>query len=176
MPQPPLLPQETLVRVLRLARFDGTGSLVLGGMFALGAAAAHDIPFAAIGLLAAGAGAIELHGAALLRQGERRGMNWLVASQPFLLLVILTYCALRLWLVEIPPLPESLQGLFAVNAQQWGLSVRDYQHLLNRITMLAVATVALGFQGGMMIYYLQRRRSVAQALKNEAEIDAHNDV
>ena len=31
MQQPPLLPEETLVRVLRLARFDGMGALVLGG-------------------------------------------------------------------------------------------------------------------------------------------------
>src|SRR5678816_1370684 len=89
MQQPPLLPEETLARVLRLARFDGMGALVLGGMFALFAAAARDFPFAAIGLLAAGAGAVELHGAALLRQGDRRGMQWLVASQPYLLLVIL---------------------------------------------------------------------------------------
>lgn len=176
MPQPPLLPKETLVRVLRLARFDGMGALVLGGMFALVAAAARDFPFAAIGLLAAGAGAVELHGVALLRQGERRGMNWLVASQPYLLFVILTYCALRLWLVEIPPVPEAFQSMFAASAQQWGMSVQEYQHALNRITMLAVATVALGFQGGMMLYYLRRRHPVAQALTAEEEIDASNDV
>src|SRR5262249_17978142 len=100
---PPLLPQETLLRVLRVARFDGTGALILGGTFALMMASEHDFPFAAIGLLAAGAGAIELHGAALLKQGESRGMSWLVASQPYLLLVILAYCALRLWFVQIPP-------------------------------------------------------------------------
>src|SRR5215212_4806798 len=78
MQQPPLLSEVTLVRVLRLARFDGMGALVLGGMFALVAAANRDFPFAAIGLLAAGAGAVELHGAALLREGEPRGMRWLL--------------------------------------------------------------------------------------------------
>jgi hypothetical protein len=176
MQQPPLLPQETLIRVLRLARFDGMGSLVLGGMFALVAAAARDVPFAAIGLLAAGAGAVELHGVALLRQGEGRGMNWLVASQPYLLFVILSYCALRLWLVEIPPVPEAFQGIFAASAHEWGLSVREYQQALNRITVVAVATVALGFQGGMMLYYLRRRQPVVQALTAEAEIDAGHDV
>jgi len=155
------------MRVLRLARFDGMGALLLGGMFALIAASARDFPFAAIGLLASGAGAVELHGAALLRQGERRGMRWLVASQPYLLLVILSYCALRLWLVEIPPVPEAFQNLFAASARQWGMSIEQYQRVLNRITALAVAAVAVAFQGGMMLYYLRRRASVYRALAAE---------
>jgi hypothetical protein len=167
--QPPLLPEETLSRVLRLARFDGMGALILGGMFALFAAAARDFPFAAIGLLGSGAGAVELHGAALLRQGEPRGMRWLVASQPFLLTVILCYCALRLWFVEIPPIPESMQNLFAMSARQWGMSVEEYQRALNQITALAVACVATGFQGGMMIYYLRRRAPVYRALDASGE-------
>ena len=161
---PPLLPSETFVRVLRLARFDGMGALVLGGLFAISAAAARHFPFAAIGLLAAGAGAVELHGAALLRQGEPRGVNWLVASQPFLLLVILSYCSLRLWFIAPEPLPESVQALVAASAAQWKMSVDDYILLLNRITAVAVAVVAVGFQGGMMWYYLQRRKPVQAAL------------
>lgn len=140
------------------------GALVLGGMFALIAAAARDFPFATIGLLASGAGAVELHGAALLRQGEPRGMRWLIASQPFLLLVILSYCALRLWMIELPPVPEAFQSIFAASAQQWGMSVEEYQRALNRITALAVATVAVGFQGGMMLYYVRRREPVYRAL------------
>ena len=164
MQQPPLLPEETFARVLRLARFDGMGALILGAMFALVAAAARDFPFAAIGLLASGAGAVELHGAALLREGEPRGMRWLVASQPYLLLVILSYCALRLWLIEIPPVPEAFRGVFAASAQQWGMSVEDYQRALNRITVLAVAAAAIAFQGGMMRYYLRRREPVYRAL------------
>ena len=167
MQQPPLLPEETLVRVLRLARFDGMGAMVLGGMFALVAASARDFPFAAIGLLASGAGAVELHGAALLRQGQPRGMGWLVASQPFLLLVILTYCAIRLWLVEIPPVPEAFEAVFAASARQWNLSVEQYQRALNRMTAFAVAAVAVGFQGGMMLYYLRRRDPVYRALSRE---------
>jgi hypothetical protein len=169
MQQPPLLPEVILMRVLRLARFDGMGALLLGGMFALVAASARDFPFAAIGLLAAGAGAIELHGAALLKEGEPRGMNWLVASQPLLLLVILTYCALRLWLVELPPIPEAFQSIFATSAQQWGMTVPEYQHALNQITALLVALAAVGFQGAMTVYYLRRRSSVVQALIKTSE-------
>lgn len=167
MQQPPLLPEETFARVLRLARFDGMGAMALGGMFALFAATSRDFPFAAIGLLASGAGAVELHGAALLREGEPRGMRWLVASQPFLLLVILSYCALRMWLVEIPPVPEAFQAVFAASARQWNMSIEQYQHALNRITALAVAVVATAFQGGMMLYYLRRREPVYRALAAE---------
>lgn len=164
MQQPPLLPEEALIRVLRLARFDGMGALLLGGLFALASAAAHEIPFTAIGLLAAGAGAVELHGVSLLREGEPRGMNWLVASQPFLLLVIFAYCALRVWVTETPPLPESLQALLAAGAAQWHMSVDDYVRVLNRITYAVLAVAAIGFQGGMMVYYLRRRSAVLQAL------------
>lgn len=169
MQQPPLLPDETLIRVLRLARFDGLGALVVGGMLALMAAAGRDIPFAAIGLLGAGAGAVELHGTALLRQGDARGMSWLVASQPFLLAVILCYCALRLWVLELPPIPEAFREVFAASAQQWGLSVEEYQRALNRLTAAAVALVATGFQGGMMLYYLHRRAAVTRALAVDEE-------
>jgi hypothetical protein len=171
MQQPPLLPEETLARVLRLARFDGMGAMVLGGMFALIAAAVGDIPFAVIGLLASGAGAVELHGAALLRQGAPRGMTWLVASQPLLWLVILSYCAVRLWLVEVPPVPESFQNVLALSAAQWGMSVEAYQHALNRITVLAVAVIATGFQGGMTLYYLRRREPVYRALATDGRIN-----
>jgi hypothetical protein len=164
MQQPPLLPEETLLRVLRLARFDGMGAMVLGGMFALFAATARDVPFATIGLLASGAGAVELHGTALLRQGEPRGMRWLIASQPLLLIVILSYCALRLWLVEIPPVPEAFETVFAASARQWNLSVEEYQRALNRITASAVALAAIAFQGGMTLYYLRRREPVYRAL------------
>jgi hypothetical protein len=168
MQQPPLLPEEMLVRVQRIARFDGMGSLVLGAMFAFAAAAAGEMPFTAIGLLAAGAGAVELHGLALLQKGEARGMDWLVASQPFLLAVILCYCALRLWFIELPPIPESFQSVFKASADQWGMSVEAYQRVLNRITLLIVAVVSCGFQGGMMVYYLRRRKPVAQALSDWA--------
>lgn len=171
MQQPPLLPEETLSRVLRLAKFDGTGALVLGGLFALTAAAGRHFPFTAIGLLASGAGAIELHGTALLRRGEPRGMNWLIASQPFMLVVILSYCALRLWLGDVATAPEQFQALFAASAAQWGMTMEDYLQTLNRITALVVAVVAFGFQGGMTFYYWRRRAPVRQALAVADETD-----
>jgi hypothetical protein len=165
MQQPPLLPEEALARVARLARFDGLSVLVLGALFAIGAAAARDVPFAALGLLAAGAGAVELHGLALLGQHHSRGMSWLIASQPFLLVVILSYCALRLTFVEIPPMPDEWRAMFELSAQRVGLTPAQYFLLLNRITVGVVAVVSVFYQGGMTLYYLRRRAAVARALQ-----------
>lgn len=164
---PPLLPEETLHRVVRLARLDGLSVLVLGTMFAISAAAAKDVPFAAIGLLAAGAGAIELHGIALLREGQPRGMNWLVASQPFLFVVIVAYCALRVSHFEVPPLPDKLRELAEFSAQQWRMSLPEYFRMINSLTALGVTVVSFFYQGAMTIYYWRRREPVRRALTEE---------
>src|SRR5215217_227981 len=99
---PPLLPIETFVRVIRLAKLDGLSVLVVSSAYAVLAGMAGDFSGAIFGLLVAGAGALELHGVALLQQSLPRGMNWLVGSQLFLLFSILAYCAVRLAYVEVP--------------------------------------------------------------------------
>lgn len=164
---PPLLPEVVLGRVLRVARFDGGGALILGALFAVASAAVRDVPFAAVGLLAAGAGAIELHGVALLRTGDARGMNWLMASQLVLLVAILGYCGLRVGYVEVPELPEKMKTLVTTSAQQLGMSVEEYFRFVNRLTAGVVAVVSLLYQGGMALYYARRRQAVAQALTLE---------
>jgi hypothetical protein len=167
MQEPPLLPEETLMRVQRVARFDGMAALILGAMFAISAASAREVPFTVIGLLAAGGGAMELHGLALIDRGNARGVDWLVWSQPLLLTVIFGYCALRLWLMDLPPIPEGFQDVFKASAEQWGVSVEEYQRILNRITVGAVAVIGAGFQGSMLVYYLRRRRAVIAALRDD---------
>ena len=167
MQQPPLLPEETFARVVRIARFDGMGALMLGSFFAIAAAATGDVPFAVVGLLAAGAGAVELHGVALLRQADSRGMNWLVASQPFLLLVILSYCGLRLTYIEMPELPDNWRAMLTVSSHRLGMTVEEYFAWLNRLTAMVVAVVAIVYQGAMTWYYLRRRGAVERALVAE---------
>lgn len=164
---PPLLPEETLARVLRLARFDGLSVLFLGTLFAVGAAAAKDLPFAAVGLLAAGAGAIELHGVGLLRQGEPRGMTWLIGSQPFLFLVIAAYCVLRMTHFDLPALPDRVRELAELSARQWRMSVDEYFRTINLIAAGVVGFVSLLYQGGMTLYYLRRREAVRRAIEAE---------
>ncbi len=164
MPTPPLLPEVVLVRVVRIARFDGLSVLVMGGAFALINAMDHNTALATVGLAAAGAGAVELHGVGQLESGDARGLRWLLASQPFLLLAVLAYCALRLWFIPLPPLPEMLRNLVELSAQQLGMSVEAYQHFINRLTMILVAIASVGVQGGMFIYYWRRRAVIQRAL------------
>ncbi|MDO8543727.1 MAG: hypothetical protein Q7S40_25070 [Opitutaceae bacterium] len=167
MRQPPLLPEETLTRVYRLARVDGTGVLAVAGFFACVSAAGGDFLGAIVGLLVAGAGAIELHGAALLRQGEERGITWLVGSQFFLLTTILSYCGMRLLYLEIPPIPDELRPMIEMSAAQAGLGVTEYLKLVYRLGLWMVALVSLLYQGGMMLYYLRRRDAISRALHEE---------
>ena len=164
MQAPPLLPEETLARVLRLARFDGLGVLVLAGAFALLAAAAREPAFAAAGLAAAGAGAVELHGVSLLRHVDSRGLRWLLASQPLLLAAVWAYCALRLAASDSPPLPDELRPAVEATAAQLGLSTADYLRLVHRVTHGLVAVLAAAYQGGLCWYYWRRREPVRRAL------------
>lgn len=165
MSQPPLLPEETFARVIRLAKSDGFGVLAFSGLFAVLAATGGDSSGAMVGLIVSGAGAIELHGAGLLQAGEVRGMRWLIGSQLFLLVAILGYCALRLTQVELPPIPEEMQSLVESSAQQADMPLPDYLLLVYRVSFGFVALAAIIYQGGMTIYYLRRRAAVRQFLE-----------
>jgi hypothetical protein len=164
---PPLLPQETLERVLRLARFDGLSVVVFAALYALTTAMAGNATPAVIGLLAAGAGALELHGVSLLRHGEPRGITWLIGSQPFLWCVVAAYCAFRWTHFEMPPVPDTMRPMIALSAEQWGMSVEQYFRFVNQITCIALLLVSLAYQGGLMIYYFRRRHAIARALGEE---------
>ncbi len=173
--QPPRLPAEILARVLRLAKLDGTGLLVISGAFALGSAMLGDKFGAGIGLLIAGAGAVELHGVGLLRYGEYRGIRWLMASQALLLGLILGYCWLKLANMDLAALHVAFQrGMeypFFRDAwamqQELGVTETDFLIYHYRLTYRLVAFVTCLYQGGMILYYLRRRDSVRQALATE---------
>lgn len=166
---PPLLPDETYDRVVRVANVDGLSVLAIAGMFALAAASVRDVQGTVVGLLVAAAGAVELHGLGLLRSGDGRGMRWLIASQPYLMIVLLGYCAWRLAVPEIPPLPQELMPVFRRGAEQFGQSVQDYVATLHKITYAVVAAVTVLYQGGMTLYYVRRRRAVVAAVEGGEE-------
>lgn len=169
---PPLLPAELLRRTLRTARFDGTSLLILSGLFAIASASGRDGIGMVVGLLVAGAGALELHGAGLLAGGERRGISWLVFSQLYLLATILGFVAFKLEHVDLEFWHQFWSYMSADQQQQLlqlqpgftedqvltGMYVRIY-YLIAFLTVL--------YQGGMAIYYLRRRRAAAAALAEE---------
>lgn len=167
MKAPPLLPEEVLARVLRLARFDGLSVVVFAGSLALLAAVMGDRVGAVVGLLVAGAGAIELHGASLLSHGDKRGVDWLVRSQLLLLTAILAYCVLRLTHPDLSPLHRAVTDDMKEQLDLIGWSVDEFLRLVYKLTYGCVAFVTVLYQGGMALYYWNRRAAVAAALAPE---------
>ena len=161
--KPPLLPSERLRRVLRVARFDGASVLGLAGAFALVSAAFRDVTGAVIGLLVAAAGAIELHGASLLRSCDLKGVRWLLGSQLYLLAVILAYCAFRLARPDIASWRAVMTDDIAEPIRQAGMTVDQFLLQMQRMVYFGVAAATLLYQGGMTLYYLRHRASVAAA-------------
>lgn len=167
---PPPLPEDVLARVLRLARTDGRMLLIISGAFAVVSAMGQQGLGAVAGCLAAGAGALELHGASLLRQGDARGMGWLVRSQLALMVVIIGYVIARMMTFD-PELmrslitPEMRDQLATVGVPEDQIIPRVKHVYQFMYTVVAVVTVA--YQGGMAIYYLRRKAVVEQALTQE---------
>ena len=162
--QPPLLPSETLERVLRRAQFDGTGVLAVGSFFALMGAAAGDVVGVMAWLLIAGTGAMALHGATLLREAEPRGVHWLVGGQVFCMTVILSLCAWQLTHADIEPLRAAVTSEMRSSIAQTGLTEEQFLLLTYRFTYGVIATGTLLYQGGMALYYRRRRRAVTAAV------------
>jgi hypothetical protein len=158
--QPPLLPEEILHRVLRLARMDGLGVLWVATFFALTSAGIGDIPGAVVWLLVAGAGAVELHGVVLLREAEARGLNWLVASQLLFMLVVFAYCGMRLTHYDPTALRAALTDEMKASLVQANYNQEDFLLAVWRTTYGAMAGVTLLYKGSLAIYYSRRRTAI----------------
>jgi hypothetical protein len=163
--QPPLLPEETLARVLRLARGDGMGVLMVATFFALTSAAMGDFWGAVVWLLVAGAGAIELHGGTLLHDAEPRGLNWLIASQLLFLLVVLGFCALRLTHYDLAPIREAMTDEMRASLREANYDEEDFLRLVYTTTYLAMGGVTLLYKSALAFYFFRRRGAVAAALE-----------
>ena len=162
--QPPLLPIETFARVLRTARLDGMGALLIATFFALTAASIGEISGATVWLLVAGTGAIELHGVALLRAGGKRGMNWLVASQYLLLLVVLAHCALRLTHYDPTAMREALTDEMKSTLTQANYDEEDFLQTVYFATYAVIAGAMLIYKLSLARYYHRRRAAVIAAV------------
>jgi hypothetical protein len=161
--QPPLLAEEVLARVLRVARMDGLGVLWVATFFALTAAGVGDVTGAVAWLLLAGAGAIALHGAVLLRAAEARGLNWLIASQLLFIAVVFVYCAVRLAHYDPASLREALTPEMKVSLAQANYGEEEFLLVVYRTTYGLMAGIALLFKGGLSVYFLRRRPAIASA-------------
>jgi uncharacterized protein (TIGR04145 family) len=167
MRTPPLLPEETLYRVLRVANFNGLSVLAVTGMITLAVASTGNYVGAGIGLAIAASGALELHGAGLLKAGNPRGMQWLIVSQPYLLVVILGYCALRLFHFDPAPLQAAMTDELRTAIAQAGYEEDVFLRNVYVATYVIFALVTFIYQGLMTLYYVRRRAAVTQALEAE---------
>ncbi|MDB6126409.1 MAG: hypothetical protein JWM35_305 [Verrucomicrobia bacterium] len=164
---PPLLSAETLDRVVRHARINGMWVLVGSTTLALLSAAGGEVPKVAVWLLAAGTGAMALHGGALLNQGYSRGINWLVSAQLFCLAFILAYCGWQLRHADLAPLREAMTAEMRASVKQTGLTDEEFLLLSYRLTYALFAFIATLYLGCMTLYYQRRRSVVIAALTEE---------
>jgi hypothetical protein len=165
MAQPPLLPEEALMRVVRTSRLNGLSVVLAAAVFALLSATHGDFQGAIVGLVVAGAGAMEVHGGTLLAHRDRRGMGWLINSQLVCLGGILVYCTVWLKHPVIPPLPEWAEQVIATDARQLGVSVERLTSQLYVSSIVLLAVLSTIYQGSMAIYYARRKRTVWRALE-----------
>jgi hypothetical protein len=167
--KPPPLPSEILSRVLNVATFDGRLLMIVAGTLAVLHAMANDGKGALVGILVAGAGALELHGAGLLRAGYAQGMSWLVRSQLLLLATMLLFAATQLMRPPQEVLNELRRSSYFValfDQSPLPLQLQSAQ-LINALSFSTVGFVTLIYQGAMAAFYHRRRKSVALALQED---------
>lgn len=165
MRAPPLLPEETLFRVIRFARFNGISELAIAGVFSLICAASKDVPGAAIGVLVAGAGALELHGVGLLRHGDKRGVSWLIGSQLYLLVIVLGYVTYRSQHLDL----ESVRMVMSAEQRETiaaaGVDENEFLRIIANLSNAIFGVITFLYQGGMALYYHRRRAPIEAALE-----------
>ncbi|MBE7537055.1 MAG: hypothetical protein HS122_01410 [Opitutaceae bacterium] len=166
---PPPLPHEVLERVLRVSQIDGRMLLFIAGGFALVSAYAGDALGAIVGCCAAGAGALELHGAGRLRSGSIAGIRDLVRSQLLLLGVIFGYVGYQLGNFQPEAILSAVTPALKERFTEMGISSDQYLPILRQsyyFGYVAVALVSLVYQGSLALYYRRSRRVIARAFED----------
>jgi hypothetical protein len=167
---PPKLPSEILRRVLKVARFDGMSVIILAGLFALISMAEFDASGSIFGVLITAAGVIEIRGVSLLK-ARKLGMQWLIASQLYLMTVILCYVCFRILNLSRDPMLAEVTSSFKQAGLDMDQMPIDLQQLA-RTGYLAVAALTVIYQGGMTLYYFRRRAPVELAIRSDVPAQA----
>jgi hypothetical protein len=165
MKVPPPLPETVVTRVIRIARLDGWGVVIVAGLSTLIALVLRDFVGATVAGFVTAAGFLELRGARLLRADDSRGMKWLIASQASLLVTLLGYCFLSL---RYPHGLSTLRAAIPADAkaqlEMLGWNLDDFIQLFYRLVYYSVAFATVLYQGGMILYYLRRKNQVTVTL------------
>jgi hypothetical protein len=161
-------PQAILRRVLLVSRIDGWSIVIVAGLCALVSLAFGDLTGTLVGLLVAGGGATEIGGRRrLIRHDADGGMDWLVRSQLIVLGVIWAYAGTRLGSFDAESALANLTPDMKAMLDQAGVDTKTLLHYV-RLFFYAiygtVMAVTLLYQGGLALYYRNRREAVRQAL------------
>jgi hypothetical protein len=167
MKAPPFLPEETLQRVLRMANFNGLSVMAISGFLTLAVASNGDVFGVVIGLLVAASGAMELHGAGLLRVSEPRGTRWLIASQPYLALVVLVYCGIQVTNYDPALLRKMVTEEQTAGIVELGYDREKFLHTSYMVSYGVLAVVTVIYQGALTVFYFRRRHVLEEAVLEE---------
>lgn len=175
--KPPPIPELVYRRVMLVGKADGYAILFSAGLLALFFAPTGLWVFTVAACLAAGTGAMEVHGSRLLGQGDESGMNWLVRAQLLLMLVTLgfvLYYYNNFNEAYFRGLIPEIRKVAAETYPRYGLpnpyeKIGDTELLIvMRLSintlLLMLAMVSCVYQGLMARYYHKRRAAVAQAI------------
>ena len=171
-------PKEILHRVMRIARLNGWSIAIFAGFCALVSFATGDVVGGVIGLIVAAGGAVEIRGYRKLQQHDAdSGMTLLIRAQWIVLVSIWAYAVGKLLSFD----PQTAMGNETPDMKamidQAGLSTADINRLVTLTfyaTYVTVLIVTLIYQGGMMLYYRNRRGAVRDALTAAPVIPATN--
>jgi hypothetical protein len=167
-------PNETLHRVMRIARLDGWSIAIFAGLCALVSLVTGDLVGAVVGLIVAAGGVVELRGLKKLTQHDAEGgMTLLIRAQLIVLGSIWCYALGKLAGFDAETAMNGMTPDMKTMIDQVGLSTAEIVRLL-RVTFYGmyatVLVVTLIYQGGLALYYRNRRETVREALTAPPEI------
>ena len=166
---------------MSIAKAEGYSILIIAGFGAFLAAGSGSVVPAILACLAAGTGAMEIHGSQQLARGDENAINWLVRAQLLLLLVILAYVFWQLAHFD-EAYARELISEFRRAASEISVKqnrVNPYDQFTDSQLMFAarslytlvycvVGVVTCVYQPLMARYYHKRRAAIKQALAAEA--------
>jgi hypothetical protein len=165
--KPPPLPEATLQRVLRVAKFNGWSVVIVAGVCLPLSALFGDWSGSAACALVLFGGWTELAGRRQVATGDESGVNKMIRAQWIVLGTILAYCVARLASFDTETAMGSLTPAMRSELAASGVDIEAIVPLVRTvfyITYTVVAVVTAIYQGGMALYYSRRRALVTQAL------------
>ena len=148
-------------KIMRISTINAWSVTFIAGAFAVLSLAAWSVPGVIVGGAVTVAGPLELQGNKSLQTDPSRARMWMMGSQLWLMLCVLSYCAWRLLSLD----PENPFVVFGDAAQVFELVAilgipKGYLAPLFiqafYITYGLIAGLTILFQGGLTIYYGSR--------------------